>query len=581
MRKRSLLVFLALVLILALVAGCSQPAPAPTPDPSDEPGDEPEDDPTPDPGDVTYENMLTVGITEPSGNFNPAYYSSAYDGYVVDLVFQTLIKRNFDGDWEGEAAHDWDISEDGTTYTFYMREDNVFSDGQPVTAHDVVFSYMLISDPSYTGRYGSVARQLEGYDEFADGETTDFPGVVALDDYTVQFTFKEALRLNIANTTFQIMPKHYYGEGYEIGFTEPVLEKNAAPMGSGPYVLAQYQPAEFVYLTRNPSYVFEDLYAIEELLLEVTEMTTEMNDLLSGKVDVLAGQIDPDNIRDAEAAPEFKLNSYPRSGYGYVQTNHEFGPTTEKAVRQALYYGFNLDEFVTNYFQGYAETQFHPYSQVSWVMDEEFEASLPDYSFNLDKAKELLDDAGWVVGDSGFRERDGEVLELFILAMPDHDILDTLIPMWERDWGNGLNIKLNVAYEEFNSILDTILYDSDGNVEDWSMFFLATTITSYDPHGTVENNFHSRHIGSGRDNFARYSNPEVDALIDQGEVIMDEEEAKPIYQEIGRILTEDAVFMPVYANTYFDFYHEKLTNFHTHGIYNWVDAMRDARIVGH
>ena len=522
--------------------------------------------------------LLTIGVTEISGNFNPAYYSSSYDGYVVDLTFQTLMNRDIDGEWVMEAADDWEVSEDGTQITFFMNEDNYFSDGEQVTAHDVVWSYKLLSDPSYTGRYGSIADGLEGYAEYADGETEDFPGVVAEDDFTVVFTFREPLRTNIVNTTFHIMPEHYYGENMTHGDTEGVTELSSEPIGSGPYTLVDFAPEEYVYLERNENYLFEDQFLVEEILIQATEMTTEMDDLLTGTVDLLAGQINPDNIRDAEAADNIQLNEYPRSGYGYVKTNNEFGPTTEKEVRQALYYSFNLEEFVDEYFEGYASTQYHPYSQESWAVTDEWVDSIASYDFDMDRAAEILDEAGWEVGDSGYREKDGEVMTLYILTMPDHDILETLVPMWERDWGNGLNIDLNIAQQEFNSILDTVIYDSDANVEEWSMFFLATTITSYDPHGTVEASFHSRNIGSGQNNTSRYSNPELDEMMDEAERIMDQDEAIPVYQEIGEILTEDAAFMPVYANTYFDFYDEKLVDFETHGIYNWVAAMRQARI---
>ncbi|NBG87446.1 ABC transporter substrate-binding protein [Isachenkonia alkalipeptolytica] len=582
--KKKLILLLALLMVMSLfLAACGTDE-----DPVDEEengeaveGENGEDE---DEGDDEEEaaheigGTVMVGVTEISGNFNPAYYSSSYDGYVVDLTFQTLMNRDIDGNWVMEAADDWEVNEEGDQITFYMNEDNYFSDGEQVTAHDVVWSYKLLSDPSYTGRYGSIADGLLGYDEYADGDTEDFPGVVAEDDFTVVFTFQEPLRTNIANTTFHIMPEHYYGEAMEYGDTEGVTELSTDPIGSGPYTLGDFAPEEYVYLERNLDYMYEDLFLIEEILLEATEMTTEMDDLLTGTVDLLAGQIDPDNIRDAEAAENINLNSYPRSGYGYVKTNNEFGPTAEKEVRQALYYSFNLEEFVSEYFDGYANTQYHPYSQESWAVTDEWVDSIAAYDFDMDRAKEILDDADWQVGDSGYREKDGEELELFILTMPEHDILETLVPMWERDWGGELDINLNISQQEFNSILDTIIYDSDANVEEWSMFFLATTITSYDPHGTVEGSFHSRNIGSGQNNTSRYSNPELDEMMDDAERIMDQEEAIPAYQEIGEILTEDAAFMPVYANTYFDFYDEKIVDFETHGIYNWVAAMRHARI---
>lgn len=540
-------------------------------DPSDDDDDAIDDD-------ARRGGTLRFGDVEADGYFNPLYYSSSYDGFVTRLIFNSLMYQDYDGEWVMEIAAEFpEISDDGSVITFTLRDDVVFSDGEPVTAHDVVFTYQMLADPSYSGRYTSVADGLVGFNESRDGEGLDNFGVVALDDHTVQFTFREGLRTNVVNTTMSVMPKHYYGANVSYGDVDEHLNAlNTRPLGAGPYVLEQYRPAQDALLTRNPLYMNEDQFLIEEIEYIFTTRATEMEDLVAENLDLLTGQIEADNIRRAEAEPHINLNSYPRSGYGYIKTNHEFGPTTEKAVRQALYYSFNLDEFVEGYFEGYAATQFHPYSQVSWVMTDDFAASLPDYSFDMDKAREILDDAGWTLNANGVRERDGEILELFVLAMPDHDILDTLIPMWQRDWGNGLGIELNVSYEEFGSILETVIYESDNNVEEWSMFFLATTISSYDPHGTVEGSFHSRHIGSGRNNTSRYSNPRVDELIDQGETIMDIEEAIPVYQEIGRILTEDAAFMPVYANTYFDFYNERLRDFDTHAIFDWVSAMRYA-----
>ncbi|HSN65720.1 MAG TPA: hypothetical protein VLS94_03725, partial [Fusibacter sp.] len=142
----------------------------------------------------------------------------------------------------------------------------------------------------------------------------------------------------------------------------------------------------------------------------------------------------------------------------------------------------------------------------------------------------------------------------------------------------GLGIQLTVAYLEFNTILDYVIYNSDANVENWSLFFLATSITTPDPH-TLYSSFHSDYIGSGMDNTSRYNNPEVDRLLDEGKAIMDIEEAKPVYAQVAKILNEEAVMMPVYANTYFDLYAPKLVDFKTSSLYNWVYALKDAKIV--
>jgi peptide/nickel transport system substrate-binding protein len=338
--------------------------------------------------------LLTVGITEASGNFNPMYYSSAYDGYVVDMVFEGLIYRNFEGEFEGNIADSWEYSNDNKTITFKMKNDVLFSDGQPLTAHDVVFSYLILADPSYTGRYSSTVKDMVGYAAYYAGETDVFEGVVALDDYTVQFNFNEALRPNFANCGAAIMPKHYYGADFTPGNTASIETMTSAPIGSGPYVVDMFREKELVYLKRNMNYTRPG-YMVAEIILKFVDMTTDIVELTSGNVDLLAGMIEPKKIAEARNGG-FTLNSYNRSGYGYVKTNHEFGPTADKLVRQALFTAFNTEEFVNSYFYDaetdtvLAKTQFHPFSQISWAVTPEVLAQLTDYTFNLTKLNHFL-----------------------------------------------------------------------------------------------------------------------------------------------------------------------------------------------
>jgi len=579
MMKKSIIFLLVLTMVLsAFLAGCK---------PKEQPVDTPPADTgqtTPEPVEVVEEpsGTLVVGITEASGNFNPLYYSSAYDGYVVDLVFEGLISRNFEGEYEGVLAESWEYSNDDKTITFKMRQDAKFSDGTPVTAHDIVFAYQVLADPSYTGRYGSAVKDMKGFKDYFEGKTETFEGVVALDDYTVEFNFEEALRVNFANCGYPAMPKHYYGADFAYNNTAGVEAITGEPMGSGPYLVELFQEKEFVSLTRNENYVGEG-YLVKDIILKFVDQTTDIVELTTGGVDLLAGMIEPDKIAQARKAGK-QVNSYPRSGYGYVKLNCEWGPTADPKVRQALYYAFNRDEFVNSYFKDeetgeiIAGTQAHPFSQISWALDDKIKGELNNYDFDLEKAKALLDEAGWKLNAQGLREKDGKVMELNIAAMPDHDILATLIPMWERDWQQGLGVKLNIAYLEFNTILDYVIYNSDANYDKWSLFFLAVTITTPDPH-TLYSSFHSDYVGSGKDNTSRYKNPAVDELLDKGKTIMDIDEAKPIYQDVVKILNEEAVMMPVYVNTYFDLYDPKLQNFKTSSLYNWVAAMKDAKIV--
>jgi peptide/nickel transport system substrate-binding protein len=462
-----------------------------------------------------------------------------------------------------------------------MKKDKVFSDGTPLTAKDVVFTYQVLADPSYTGRYGSAVKDMLGYEDYFGQKTQEFKGVEALDDYTVKFNFAEALRVNLANCTYEILPKHYYGKDFTYNNTASVEAITSQAVGSGPYIMKEFKEKELILLERNDKYAGEG-YMIKNVIMKFVDMTTDIVELTSGNVDLLPGVIEPEKIAEARDNG-FTLNTYQRSGYGYVKLNCESGATADPTVRQALYHSFNIKEFVNSYYKDeatgeiLASTQYHPFSQISWAIDDKLLGEMNDYAFDLDKANKLLDDAGWVKNAKGIRVKDGKELELKIAAMPDHDILATLIPMWERDWGQGLGVKLNVAYLEFNTILDYVIYNSDANVKEWSLFFLATSITTPDPH-TLYSSFHSDYIGSGMDNTSRYSNPKVDELLDKAKAIMNEDEAKPMYQEIAKILNEEAVMMPVYANTYFDIYAPKLTNLKTSSLYNWTKGLKDAKI---
>lgn len=254
-----------------------------------------------------------------------------------------------------------------------------------------------------------------------------------------------------------------------------------------------------------------------------------------------------------------------------------------KKVRQALYYAFDIQQFVDTYYadeatgKPLASVQYHPFSQVSWAIDDALLSQMTAYKYDIEKSKSILDEAGWKVGASGYREKDGKVLEIKVAAMPDHDILATLIPMWQKSWGEDLKCKVEVAYLEFNPMMDLVQSNADANLDQWSIYFMANTFGTADPHG-IYSDFHSDYIGSGKDNTCRYKNEEVDKLLDQGKSILDKEEAKPIYQKIAKQLNDDAPMMPVYANTYYDLYNKKIKNLNTSPFCNWAKVLKDAYI---
>ncbi len=529
----------------------------------------------------TKSNTLVVGCNEMAGVFSPAYYATAYDGYVVDMVFDGLIKRDYDGELVASIAEDWELVEDGKSIVFQLRDDVKFSDGTPLTSADVEFTYLVLADPSYTGRYGSMVKDLVGYEEYFSGNTDKLAGIETNGDYQITFHFKEALRTNLENCTLGIMPRHYYGADFQVGDTSGVEALSSKPMGAGPYQLNNFSPKEYASLSKNTHY-FKEGYEIQNIVCKFVDTSTEITELTNGSVDLLPKILEMKKITELRKNDSISLNSYTRNGYGYIGFNCESGPTADVRVRQALAHSFHIDEYLKSDHtdpatgEAFAVGQFYPYSQVCWVVDDAFREQMGKYPFDLEKAEALLDEAGWVKNASGMREKDGQVLELKIAAMPDNPVLSTLIPMWERDWGS-IGIKLNIAYMEFNTLADYVEVHSDENVDKWSLFFMASEFAGPDPH-EIYTTYHSSNIGSGKSNFSRYRNAEVDRLLDEGKSKLSEEEAKPIYTEAGKLITDDLPVLPIYSSTFFDAYNKKLVDFKTNSLYNWVDALQDAKI---
>lgn len=538
-------------------------------------------------------DTLTVGAEELTGTFSPLYYSSAYDGYVVDLVYNKLLEYDLDNKIQPSLAESYTVSEDGTEIEFKLRKDVKFSNNSAMTAKDVEFSYKVVSDPSYTGRFGATTQFLKGYDEYASGDSATEPayeGIEVVDDYTIKFNFKEARNDNLTTLmSISIISYDQFKDSYAYKNTKPIEEANSKPVGTGPYVLKGWEAGTGASFTRFEDSWQTEGYAIKNIIIKPVKMETDYDELKNGSIDMLAGMIEPKKVGPASNNEELQMNHYPRGGAGYITFNTASGATADKAVRQALTYAFNRQEFVDSYYEcadcknldgveiGYVPTTFNnPISKLGGVINgEEKVDGLDPYTFDVEKAKKVLDEAGWVVGADGIRAKDGQKLEIKILAIKDHDILNNLIPMWKKTWGETLGCDVQVATVDFNTVLNKIY--KDASLSEWNMFFLATSYTS-DSMSDIYTTFHSKYAREDNDNYGRLKDPELDALLDAALKEMNPEAAYTAWLDVQKKINEDCSVVPVYGNTYFDMYNKKVKNMKTSALYTWPKGMKDATI---
>lgn len=545
--KRKICLILCLVLILsAVLSGCGkkeEPAPVTG-------GEDETEETVVNPAKTRdgASDTLIIGTHETKGDFVPGIAGEVYDGYVVDLIFDGLISNDKEGNPASHLAKNWDISEDHKTYTFYLVEGVKFTDGTPLTAKDVEFTYTFLCDPSYDGPRSSYVEDLVGYDEYHNGSATNVAGIKVIDDHTISFTFKTAMITHIWDLIIGIMPSHIYA--YEKGNIQPIKDKMNTPIGSGSFILAKYEPKQYVEFTANENY-FLGAPKIKKLILKFTTAETQMQELEKGTIDIqLSVPPKEENKKMVDEAEFLNIHSFPDNGYSYMGFNLRDERLSDKRVRQALTYGFNRQQFVDVYYQGYAEVSNVPVSQVSWAYTED----INKYEYDPEKAKALLDEAGWKPGADGIREKDGKRLEFVWDTYTDSKYVETLIPMLKADW-EKIGVKVEPNLMEFAALTEKV-YDK----QDFEMFNMAWSL-SIDPDSKEV--FHSSADVLGGFNSGGFRNEENDKLIDEGRMEFDQEKRAAIYQEWVKLINEELPYMFMTQNLVWDVVNDRVKNFNT------------------
>ena len=368
---------------------------------------------------------LTVSVNQSlTGQFTPQYASSAYDQYVANLCYESMLKYNADNELEPVLAKDLpEVSEDGLTLTYKLEKGHKFSDGTEVTAKDVKFTFTTLSDPSYAGPNGGGLENLVGYKEYNSGAAKELTGIETLDDYTVVFHLvnPQIDAVSLFGTMGITSADHY--SKYKQGNVKVVEKNQEESCGSGAYQIKSYDKASGASFVRNEEFKPEKgQYQVDRIVMKKTDVTTEVSELKKGTVDLIPEVIETNKVSEASQDDNMAFNYYTRSAVGFVAMNANNGATADKAVRQALMYATDRQGFCDSYFRwdkkasdevkkvkgGYVPAAYwNPASVNSGavVRNEETIDGLNTYAFDMDKANQVLDEAGWVRGADGIREK--------------------------------------------------------------------------------------------------------------------------------------------------------------------------------
>lgn len=327
---------------------------------------------------VEGSDSLVVGMrTNAIITLDPAMFRDRDTEAVLRNIFDALVGTTLDGQVVPQLATEWRVIDD-TTFEFDLVSGVTFSNGEPLDSEDVVFTFERIITE------GAI-----------DGETSPRAGLLgplesveAVDADTVRFhystTFPQELLLQ-ALVHFQIVPKDYIDEVGVAGFTEK-------PIGSGPFTYAGGSLDGQVTLQANGSY-WNGAPAIETLVFRMMpEPSTRVAALLSGEVQIIQA-VPPDLVDRIDGAPGVSVHTAPGTRAYLIELNNSIPPFDDVRVRQAMNYAIDWDSILTNIYQGYAERLATAFLPTGFGYD----ADLEPYPYDPEKAKALLQEAGYDV----------------------------------------------------------------------------------------------------------------------------------------------------------------------------------------
>jgi peptide/nickel transport system substrate-binding protein len=447
-----------------------------------------------------------------------AYQGMVYTGGLLRLDEDTL-------EYVPNMAESYAISEDGLTFTFHLRQDMEWSDGQPITAHDFKWSYDQSVDPDNEFPYLSQIQFITSYE--------------ALDDYTLEVKIDQiyAPALGQMSGLITPLPKHIW-ENLDWGDPETNPEINSPSVVSGPYKLVEWKRDQFVIFEANQNYWYHGPPNIERYTIEIVpDDDIAYQKMKSGETDT--GPITPENLEEARQLENVTVYEWwpAVARWSYIGLNVREGfPTHDINVRHGLNYAIDKQLLTEEVMLGQAKRLCSSYPETSWV----YNPDVPCYEYDPDKAIAEFEEAGYTFQDGKMLDENGEQLTLKLLYGPNTNQTRELIAVTVQDYLADIGVEVEIQAVEWSTYLEAVQAEEP----DWDMT-IGTWSSTIDPHIMytiwAEENIPNL-------NFVGYVNKEVEALFEEAGATYDTEFRKGKYQEIQRILAEEAPYVFLFYN---------------------------------
>jgi peptide/nickel transport system substrate-binding protein len=448
-----------------------------------------------------------------------------------------------------KLAESYSISEDGLEITFTLRSDIHFSEGAPITSDDVIFTYKTIRDPNV-----DAARWAQYY--------SDVESVQRIDERTVKFVMKKVYFKSLDYLSFVdlgILPKHIYQYANGMQFNQHRSE----PVGSGPYVFEKWDVGRQILLSRNENYWGRKPHLKKIVFRIITNDLAAVQALRSGEVDFMRPEPDQyaDLCADKEFTDEFRCLEVwdPRSGFGYMGWNEDTPFFKDRRVRLAMTSIIDRWSVCRDLLKGQAQVPAGPF----YIYGPLYDPNIKPWPYDLDKAKQLLDQAGWKDTDGdGIRDKDGVAFRFKFMFVSGRGLHEQLAKHL-KDQAAKVGIEVIADPYEWSVFLTRLI---DRKFEAVTLAWFSDV--TEDPYEM----FHSSQIGNRGSNFVGFDNKEADKIMEQARSTLDESGRIKMYWRLDQIIHYEQPYTFLYTRPEQRFLQPRFKNVKLHKLgFDWLE----------
>lgn len=459
---------------------------------------------------------ITVGnIGEPK-RLLPMLAGDSASGDISSQVFEGLVKYTPELVLTGVLAKDWEFSPDCRELTFHLRHDVKWHDGEPFTSADVLFTYQAVTDPNTPTPYGA---------NYGPVQKVEAPG-----RYTVKVTYEKPYAPAVESWSMGIVPRHLL-ENQDIGSSQ----LNRAPVGTGPYKLKEWATGQKVVLEANKDY-FNGTPGVDKYIMRVIpDQATQFLELKFGGLDFMG--LTPVQYKLESGKPVFKKYfqkfRYPSFGFSYMGYNLKDPRFADVRVRRALTHAINKEEIIKGVLLGYGTPATGPFHPDSWAHNHK----VKDLKYSPEKARKLLAEAGWALGENGLLIKDNKTFRFTVITNQGNDQRLKAAQII-RERLKSIGIEMDIKVLEWQAFLNLV------NKKHFEAVILGWGL-SRDPD--LFDIWHSSKTGEKEFNFISYRNDEVDRLLVKGRQTCNHDQRVRIYHRVHELITADQPYTFLYV----------------------------------